>query len=103
MHYNHCHRATGHLQLNLLLLLLLLLLVVVVVVVVLYKLNPRLQKLIGLTCTHNVQNEQCFPGRDAIFSRRNQPTFWAYLPSYPENVRSIMLQTGGKFLSDHME
>jgi len=34
MHYNHCHRTTAYLQLNILLLLLLLLVVVVVVVVV---------------------------------------------------------------------
>ena len=29
--------------------------------------------------------------------------FWGYLPSYPENYGSLILQTGGKFLPDYME
>jgi hypothetical protein len=40
MHYNHCHRVTAHLQLNILLLLLLVVVVVLVVVIQ------------GIFCTH---------------------------------------------------
>jgi hypothetical protein len=36
--------------------------------------------LIDLTCIHDVQNEQCFPGRESITSRTNLPIRWHICP-----------------------
>jgi hypothetical protein len=44
--------------------------------------------LIGLTYKHDVQNEQCFPGRERITSRKNLQICWHICPFTHKNKAS---------------